>query len=928
MDHRVVAAGRTFVSIFACLAVASASVRCGSESNGGSAETDAGPDAQVDASAPGPDAEADVITARGDNPISTENAQPGTTEWMLTSPATQREIEGYASSTSVAPGGAIDLFVNTAAVAYTIEIYRLGWYAGKGGRLMVPAIERPGRVQVDPTPDTDGLVECDWADPYALTIPNDWTSGVYVARLTTKGTGKQSYIPFVVRDDVRLSTYLAQSSVTTFQAYNNWGGKSLYDFNSTGGVRASRVSFLRPYALGLNPESAAGVGAGELITNLQGTAQTGPMGWELPMVRFLEREGLDVSYVTNVDVHRDADLVGKHKVFLSMGHDEYWSSAMRDHVEYARDHGSTSLAFFSGNVSYWQIRLLSSKGNAPNATILCTKNAATDPVALGGDAYATTVLFRDPLVGRGEEGLGGVAFQDYGVNADLVVDEPSSWVFTGTNLTAGAKLPGLLGYEVDGLTEPPIPGARRITRSGWTSPQGTGYSEAAVRALPSGAETFAIGSIQAAWGLDSHRPPGVTQPNVESPLMQQVARNVLARLAAPRPARARSAALLDEAFGGELDRDRWALRTISEGAAAFDPAVGVAVTGGRLTVTTLANANGLHHGGLATARTLPMMCGSVRVELVQAAAGASSDTTLSIAVDAGRFYRATVEGTALVFGANNGAMTQTAIAYDPAQHRHLRIRHDCPTDSVVFETSPDKTTWTVRRTVPRDVDLRAAHVELEAGTFQSTASSQAIFDDVHVEATGVMDRFDGQRDPELFTPDAVHEGGYDPEVLVFPQGGALHLRPRGGLAGVHHMGLYTTREIDWTGGVAGITVLKQPNPATEASVSLAILPQVAGWARLTVSAGRLFFQAELAKTRSSTSVVFDPTAHKHLRMRHLSTTNEIVWETSPDRVTWVEQRRLASPFPVNIMRAEIEAGTYQPEVDPQEALVDDFVFAR
>ncbi|HVJ89736.1 MAG TPA: N,N-dimethylformamidase beta subunit family domain-containing protein, partial [Labilithrix sp.] len=295
------------------------------------------------------------------NPVEGENQLPGTTEWMLGNPATQREIEGYASATSVPIGGTIQLFVNTASARYTIEVYRLGWYGGLGGRRVLDAVERDGHVQVTPSPDPDGLIECSWTDPYELAVPSSWVTGAYVAKLKTKDTNKQSYIPFVVRDDVRTATYLVQSSVTTFQAYNNWGGRSLYDFNSEGGVRASRVSFLRPYALGLNPESAAGVGAGELITNLQGAAQTGPMGWEYPMVRFLEREGFDVNYVTNVDVHRDGALVAKHPVFVSMGHDEYWSSKMRDHVEYARDFSATSLAFFSGNVSYWQVRLQPSK---------------------------------------------------------------------------------------------------------------------------------------------------------------------------------------------------------------------------------------------------------------------------------------------------------------------------------------------------------------------------------------------------------------------------------------------------------------------------------------------------------------------------------------------------------------------------------------
>ncbi|HSO41105.1 MAG TPA: N,N-dimethylformamidase beta subunit family domain-containing protein, partial [Labilithrix sp.] len=130
--------------------------------------------------------------------MASENGLPGTTDWVLTSPATQREIEGYASATSVAPGGKIRFFVSTASPRYTVDVYRLGWYAGKGGRAAQATVERDGHLQIAPVPDADGLVECDWTDPYELTVPTAWVTGMYLVKLTTKGSGKQSYIPFVV----------------------------------------------------------------------------------------------------------------------------------------------------------------------------------------------------------------------------------------------------------------------------------------------------------------------------------------------------------------------------------------------------------------------------------------------------------------------------------------------------------------------------------------------------------------------------------------------------------------------------------------------------------------------------------------------------------------------------------------------------------
>jgi len=126
----------------------------------------------------------------------------------------------------------------------------------------------------DPDPDpTTGIVECHWTNPYTLTIPNssdptDWTSGVYVAKLTAASSGKQSYIIFVVRDDARYSDFLYQMSVSTYQAYNNWGGKSLYGWNSPSGA-AVKVSFDRPYAMGNQAISAPAVGSGEFLITVQ-----------------------------------------------------------------------------------------------------------------------------------------------------------------------------------------------------------------------------------------------------------------------------------------------------------------------------------------------------------------------------------------------------------------------------------------------------------------------------------------------------------------------------------------------------------------------------------------------------------------------------------------------------------------------------------
>src|SRR5436309_1674001 len=161
------------------------------------------------------------------NPIQAENNNPGTSSWQLTNPALNREIEGYASLTSVPRGGQINLYVNTSSPRYTLDIYRMGWYGGLGGREILGPTTFPGTTQTIPSPDPQtGLIECNWINPVAVNIGYDasdrtvWCSGVYLAKLTTSDTGKQAYIMFVVRDDARASSVLLQSTVNTFQAYN------------------------------------------------------------------------------------------------------------------------------------------------------------------------------------------------------------------------------------------------------------------------------------------------------------------------------------------------------------------------------------------------------------------------------------------------------------------------------------------------------------------------------------------------------------------------------------------------------------------------------------------------------------------------------------------------------------------------------------
>lgn len=449
------------------------------------------------------------------NPIQIENAKPGSADWQLFREA-NGEIEGFASATSVNQGESISFYVNTSDANYTIDIYRMGWYGGLGARRVAPTVTRLGRRQPLPDPDpVTGLTECHWLDPYTITIPSDWISGIYLAKLSAVNLKVDRYIIFVVREDGRRSNHYFQSSVTTAQAYNGWGGLSLYSFTNPDGQKAHKVSFDRPYL--------DGSGTGTFLYR-----------WEYNMVRFLEREGYDVTYCTDVDTHRRPDLMRSHSSFLSVGHDEYWSHEMRDHVEAALAAG-VNLGFFSANTCYWQVRFEADSNGVPDRTVVGYKEEALtqDPYALDGnpanDGYVTT-QFRLSPVNRPEASLLGVQYIYSPIDGDIVIDDVTSapWVFEGTGLTKGSVITGLLGYEVDATDHAYTPaGTTRLAHSPFFDQKqsATSYSDMVVRTTANGATVFATGTIQWAWGLDSWK------QGRPSDAARQITRNVLRRLA-------------------------------------------------------------------------------------------------------------------------------------------------------------------------------------------------------------------------------------------------------------------------------------------------------------------------------------------------------------------------------------------------------------
>ncbi|SNS96268.1 hypothetical protein SAMN06265795_11088 [Noviherbaspirillum humi] len=443
-------------------------------------------------------------------------------DWFISDAnyASQHEIEGYASATSINRGESINLYVNTVDPSYTITIYRMGWYGGAGGRRVAGPITRSGSRQPACALDASvRLVECNWTNPYVLSVPHntadptDWASGIYLAKLTGS-SGKQSYIIFTVRDDNRSTALLFQQSVTTYAAYNYYGGYSIYGEGSIGGVAAYKVSFNRPYLNLQRPSS--GKGAGDFFS------------WEAKALRFLEREGYDLAYATNIDTETLPMSLRQHKAFLSVGHDEYWTRGMRDSIESARNAG-VHLAFLGANNGYWQVRLEPGQFDGrPRRNMVAYKFSAPslDPQYNSNPAEAT-YLFRGAPVNRPEASLIGVMYDYNSVDLDMVISDCTSlaWICRQTGLQAGSVLKGLLGYEVDRVDASSPAGITVIAASPYMVGTERRYANMTYYTHGSGAGVFATGSMQWNWGLDDF---GERADRV-NPAVQQMTRNVLNR---------------------------------------------------------------------------------------------------------------------------------------------------------------------------------------------------------------------------------------------------------------------------------------------------------------------------------------------------------------------------------------------------------------
>jgi hypothetical protein len=480
------------------------------------------------------------------NLIEAENCLPGTpqSQWDI-SGAGDPTIQGFATSISVNQGQTVSFKINTNATSYKLDIYRLGYYGGNGGRLIATIQPSAALPQSQPACITDAataLMDCGtWAVSASWPVPANTTSGIFIAKITRNDTGGASHIPFIVRNDASTSDILFKTSDTTWEAYNDYGGANLYTGGPGPQGGAYKVSYNRPFHTRVYEFYS-------WIFNA-----------EYPMVRFLEANAYDVSYFTSLDADINGSVMLHHKAVLSVGHDEYWSGNERTNFENARAAG-VHLGFFSSNEIFWKTRWEPSidGSNTANRTLVCYKethaNKPTDPL----DPPTWTGTWRDSRFsppadgGRPENELSGTIFMVNGPGPveEIQVPQADGQMRIWRN-TAPASLPAgqtystninALGYEWDVDADNGARPAGLFDLStavynisgdflldyGSTYGNGTATHHMTTYRYSSGGHSalvFAAATSQWAWGLDASHDGSTTAPDKN---LQQATINILA----------------------------------------------------------------------------------------------------------------------------------------------------------------------------------------------------------------------------------------------------------------------------------------------------------------------------------------------------------------------------------------------------------------
>jgi predicted phage tail protein len=492
------------------------------------------------------------------NPIACENSKPGDPpgDWQIKGIG-DKTIQGFATAISVNPGGTENFKIDTDASKYNIRILRLGWYKGDGARVIEPAFKPSAKLpQEQPScmhEESTGLTDCgNWVVSASWKVPGDAVSGLYMAELEREDTGGESQIFFVVKNEESHASIVLKTSDATWEAYNAYGGNSLYSCTNAWCPEGKPEAYKAAYAVSYNRPFD-----GTIETD---AGQSAPFYAEYQMIRFLERNGYDMTYLAQPDIQAHPELLKNHKLFISSGHDEYWSGDERAAVESAREAG-INLAFFSGNEVFWKTRYGPSMEGTANRTLISYKETHFNEPVDPQEPNAATSSWGDARfkAGGAAKPANSLTGQYFLVNAGTTdIKVPGTfaklrfWRNTAVSKLASNETltlspgTGTLGYEWDVDPDNGFRPTGRISLSSTTANNLQTFTDYGTKTLneslathslslyraPSGALVFGAGTVDWSWGLDNTNAWDVssTDPseNPPDPTMQQATVNLFA----------------------------------------------------------------------------------------------------------------------------------------------------------------------------------------------------------------------------------------------------------------------------------------------------------------------------------------------------------------------------------------------------------------
>ncbi|WP_406726654.1 N,N-dimethylformamidase beta subunit family domain-containing protein [Streptomyces sp. GD-15H] len=411
----------------------------------------------------------------------------------------RRRIEGFSSTGGGAPGGTIDFHVSVdPPQEFGVDVHRVGHYDGQGAARITSSPRLAGIAQPPPL-TADRTASCHhWWLSWRLRVPSDWSVGAYVAVLTTADGRHRSHIPFTVRDD-RPADLLLVLPDLTWHAHNHYPWDEDGRLLDEADAAATTVSFDRPYA---------------------GTGLPSYGGHTYGVIRWAERYGYDLAYADAGDLHAGRIDPTRYRGLIFPGPDVYWSQAMRDTVEGAREYG-TSLVFLSARTMYGQVELAPSPSGVPDR--LLTRRRRRTP---GRRTPGRPALWRE--TDRAEQQLLGIQYAGQVPEPHpLIVRNADHWLWEATGASEGDGIEGLVAVGADRyFPRTPLPEHEErvlLAHSPYTDrADGRRHQETSLYRAPSGAWVFASGTL--AWS------PALDGPGRSDPRIQRATANLLDRI--------------------------------------------------------------------------------------------------------------------------------------------------------------------------------------------------------------------------------------------------------------------------------------------------------------------------------------------------------------------------------------------------------------